>query len=182
MLITEFCEKYGVASIDWGLSHVKAQYLNMDDFFYNSNRYNDILWAVTRKGVLTQKEYIQFNCWCVNQVKQLLKDDRSKQALIIAEKYLDDDATDQPTKAELDAAMVKAQTVYQELREEDVTTYDEVAIIDVAYAVYKIPYEYPEEVSKAVAHAADANAYMTYDAARALQVEYLRENFKPNWE
>lgn len=63
-----------------------------------------LIWVATRRGTLTPQMQRKFGVWCVRQIWHLLTDERSKNAVIIAEKYADGMATE----AELSAASAAA--------------------------------------------------------------------------
>ena len=63
-----------------------------------------LIWIATRRGTLTPQMQRKFACWCVRQIWHLLTDERSKNAVIVAEKHADGMATD----AELAAARAAA--------------------------------------------------------------------------
>ena len=50
----------------------------------------------------------EFACWCVRQIWHLLDDERSKNAVVVAEKYARGEATDEELDAACDAAWVAA--------------------------------------------------------------------------
>ena len=120
----DFCKKYAACAD----SYIRNKnFENMQDFFENSEHYNDVIWAACQ--VLDEKDRIRFACWCVRQIWHLLTDKRSKKVIEVAEAY----CRGESTKDELIIAK------------------------DAAY------------------YAANA------DVTRKAQVEYLRENFKPDW-
>jgi hypothetical protein len=59
-----------------------------------------LVWTATREGVLTDKELRLFAVFCARQVEHLLTDDRSRNAITVAEKFANGEAT----KEELAAA------------------------------------------------------------------------------
>ena len=61
---------------------------------------NDKIWAATRQGILDDKTLRLFACKCVREVWHLLTDERLKNAVEVAERYANGQATDE----ELDAA------------------------------------------------------------------------------
>ena len=59
----------------------------------------DRLWVVLREGVLDAKTLRLFAVWCARQVEHLLTGERSKQAIEVAEKYANGQATDEELAA-----------------------------------------------------------------------------------
>ena len=58
-----------------------------------SNGFDDALWCM-RAAPEYEKEWRLFAVWCARQVQHLITDERSISALDIAEKYTNDDATE----------------------------------------------------------------------------------------
>ena len=171
MRISDFCKKHGACKN----GEIRASKFNdMDDFFMNSTEYTDVIWAIARKDVLTEKEMRLFACWCVRQIWHLLKDDRSKTAIIIAEKYAKGEATKNDLKvAAYDAAAAVAYVAY-----------DAAAVVADAYAADAAAYATTDAADDAAAYAAydAADDAAAADEAKEAQLKYLRENVKPNWE
>ena len=63
-----------------------------------------LVWVATRQGVLPERDLRLFACWCARQVWHLLTDERSKNAVIVAEKYAVGEATAEELKAACAAA------------------------------------------------------------------------------
>jgi len=63
------------------------------------------IWIAMRPGVMTDRNARLFACWCVRQVWHLLTDERSRNAVEVAERYANGEATE----GELDAAWDDAQ-------------------------------------------------------------------------
>jgi len=174
MTIDEFGHKYKACKCGW--KEAKAHFNSLDDFFYNSDQYYDILWAVTRDGVLTEKESIQFACWCVRQIWHLLRYEQSKNAIVIAEKYIKGEATEK----ELHDAHYDARTF----------AYEPAAIAAAAAAhitvYYGDVYTAASSANHAVAYHCTNYVWGIYDAganqSQKKQINYLRKNFKPNWK
>ena len=64
----------------------------------------DRLWVVLREEVIDAKTLRLFAVWCARQIEHLFTDDRSKQAIEVAERFANGQATDE----ELAAARVAA--------------------------------------------------------------------------
>src|SRR3990167_932116 len=67
-----------------------------------------LVWVATRQGVLTDQQLRRFACWCVRQVWPLLKDERSRHAVEVAERY----AEGMATAEELAAARADAEAAW----------------------------------------------------------------------
>jgi hypothetical protein len=63
-----------------------------------------VIWVATRRGVLTDKELRLFALYCARSIEHLLLDQRSKDAIDVAERFAHGNATDE----ELAAARVAA--------------------------------------------------------------------------
>ena len=118
-----------------------------------------LIWLATRKGVCEEKMVHRFSCFCVREIWHLLKDERSKKAIEVKEKWIDGLASDSELKvASADAAAASADAA-------------------AAYAA-----------AAAASASADAAAYASTDAAAAYadaktkQAKWLRENCKPNFD
>jgi len=123
----------------------------------------DKLWVVCREAILDAKTLRLFAVWCARQVEHHMTDERSKNALNVAERFAHGDAT----REELDEAIYAARDAA------DAAAY---AAADAAYAAADAAY--------AARDAADAAAYAAYaaryaaDAARDAQVSKLLEMLK----
>ena len=148
MNIRDFCKKYRACADGYERN---KNFENMQDFFENSEHYDDVIWAACQ--VLDEKDRMRFACWCVRQVWHLLKDKSSKKVIEVAEAYCEGKATKEELMVAQDNARAAANTA---------------ANTAAAYAAD-------------AANAAYSAAYASGDinAARKAQVAYLRENFKP---
>src|SRR6185503_3979478 len=69
----------------------------------DSNGLDDALWCLRAvKGC--DREIRLFAVWCARQVEHLMEDERSKQALVVAERHANGEATDAELAAARDAA------------------------------------------------------------------------------
>jgi len=90
--IEEFCDKHYACRDGqaWALIHCK----DMNEAWQTA-RPNWLVWIATRNGVLTDVELRRFAVWSARQVQHVMTDDRSLNALDIAERYANGDATDE---------------------------------------------------------------------------------------
>ena len=106
----------------------------------------DKFWVVCREDLIDAKTLQLFAVWCARQVEHLMTDDRSKQALDVAERFVHGKATSD----ELAAARAAA-----------------------ADAAYAAAYDAARAAADAAADAYAAAADAAYDAARAAQIAQL---------
>ena len=199
MTIKDFCDKHKACKAGYARAR---HFKNMDDFFANSTDHDDVIWACTR--VMTKKEKVKFGCWCVRQIWDLLVDKRSRNAVIVGEKYAQgfvsdgelEDATYAAAVACADAAddCAAAQAsayACADAADADAdnaavcAAYDEaVAAVAAAHAAHEAAFAAAQASAYACADAADAcaAAHADADAAKKKQVEYLKNNFVFNWE
>lgn len=106
MTITQFCEKHQacVEGREWAISNCK----DMNEVWQTAKP-EWLIWVATRKGVLADKELRLFAVWSARQVQHLMTDPRSIEALDVAERYANGNAT----REELDAACSTAWSVVQ---------------------------------------------------------------------
>lgn len=64
----------------------------------------DILWTLCRHEFMTDKELRLYAVWCARQVQHLMTDERSINALDVAERYANGLATDEELETARDAA------------------------------------------------------------------------------
>lgn len=102
------------------------------------------LWIISRDGVLSKMERVELSVRFAEHVKHLMKDQRSIDALEVAKRYAEGNATDEELEQAADDA-----------------THADYA----AYAAY---------AADAYAAGAAAYAVAAYDAERAAQLEILR--------
>ena len=116
----------------------------------------DRIWVVLRKDFFTDKELRLFAVWCARQVQHLMTDERSINAINVAEKF----ANGEVTEEELDAASAAARDAALD------------AAWDVAWAAWAAwDVASAAASARAVARAAAASART---AARAAQIEELK--------
>lgn len=61
--------------------------------------HDDKLWVVCRESVIDKKTLRLFAVWCARQVEHLMTDERSKDALNLAERFAHGEATDEELSA-----------------------------------------------------------------------------------
>lgn len=94
MTIEEFCEKNEACQEgrEWALKHCKT----MQEVWHTVSNPSWLLWIAEQLGVLTDKELRLFAVFSCRDVWHLLTDERSRTAVEVAERYIDnpDDNTD----------------------------------------------------------------------------------------
>lgn len=116
------------------------------------------LWIISRDGVLSKMERVELSVRFAERVKHLMKNQRSIDALEVAKRYADGNATDEELEQAADAVAVAAGAGAAYAAGAD-TVADAVAYAAAASAAYA-----------GAAYAARA----AYDAERAAQLEILR--------
>ena len=147
--IADFCNTYNACSDgrDWALDNCDS----MHDVWLTA-RLDWLGWVATRPGVLSERDLRLFACWCARQVWHLLTDERSKNAIVVAEKY----AVGEATTDELDLAWAAPE-------------WSAAACAAATWAAK----------AAAEADAVWAAAVWAAAAQKVAQAEYLRERFNP---
>ena len=101
MKIQDFCDHHSACADgrEWALANCS----DMQDA-WGRLKPDWLIWVATRPGVLTDKELRLFAVFCARQVEHLLSDERSRNAIDVAERF----ANGQATREELAAARVAA--------------------------------------------------------------------------
>lgn len=73
---------------------------------------DDKLWAATREGILDDRTLRLFACKCVREVWHLLTDERSRNAVEVAERYAKGQSTDDELKSARAAAVAAARDAW----------------------------------------------------------------------
>ncbi len=150
--------------IDW----CKENCDTMEDVWDKLKRIDWLVWVATREGVLTDKELRLFACFCARQNWNLLTDERSRNAIEVAERFAHGNATKEELKAAYDAAYDAADAVAADA---------DYAAFAAAYAARAASVD---AAYSARAAAADA-ARVAYADAGIDQMEWLRANTTPNF-
>jgi hypothetical protein len=99
----EFLRKHNACSdgYEWAMANCES----MADV-WETARPDWLIWVATREGVLSDCDLCLFACWSVRQVWDLLTDERSRNAVEVAERF----AKGEATKEELFAAWSAARS------------------------------------------------------------------------
>ena len=161
MTTRDFCDKHGACDEgrEWAIStgQTMPEIWCRDDLDPEWR-----IWIATRPGVLDDRTLRLFACWCVRQVWHILTDERSKAAIEIAERFADGKATD----VELAAARTAA-------RDAAMAAAEGSAAWSAAWAA---------ERAAARAAARDAAWSAEGAAAEQAQMQWLRDNTRPNFD
>ena len=105
MTIQEFCDLHNACceGRGWALMNCRT----MVDVWQTAKP-EWLMWVATRQGVLDDRTVRLFACWCVRQVWHLLADERSRNAVEVAQRFAVGDATEQELVAARDAAWAAA--------------------------------------------------------------------------
>lgn len=117
-----------------------------------------LIWILQKTNkVPTDQTLPRFAIWCVREIWPLLKDERSRNAIEVVERYLDGKATIEEVRAAADAAYATAAYA---------AAYAAYAAADAAYAA-----AYAADAARAAARAA---AYAARAAEQMSQANHLR--------
>lgn len=122
---------------------------------------NDKIWAATCKGILDDKTLRLFACKCVREIWHLLTDERSRNAIEVAERFAIGEATHEEMAAAKAAAKAAAMAAARD------------AAWDAAWASWDAARDAAWAAAMAAARA-DGRA-ASWDAARVKQVQILIE-------
>jgi hypothetical protein len=125
------------------------QYSVIDILDHAEITFKDKLWVVLRNDFLSEKLMRLFAVWCARQVQHLMKDERSLNALDVAEKFANGEATKEELAAASGAAWAAG------------------AARDAAYSASDAAYSASDAAMAARTAASDAASDAAGDAARA---------------
>jgi len=142
-----------------------------------------VIWIATLQGVLTDRELRLFAVWCARQVQHLLTEPRSINAIDVAERYANGEATDRELTAARAAAYAAAWAAYWAAGGAAARAASAVARVadgDAAYAAARAA-DWSAARTAASAAASGADWAEAWAAARTAQAQWLRDNTKPNF-
>ena len=182
LTIEEFCDKHKACKEgrDWALANCSSMIDAWDKLPPEW-----LVWVATRPGVLTDKELRLFAVFCVRSVEHLLTDQRSKNAIEVAEQFVNGDATDEELAAAWsdarDAAWaeacVAAVSGVRPASRAAAWAADAESAWLAAWAASRASADASADA------AADAASYAASRAAsRAAQADWLRANTRPSFE
>ena len=197
MTIEEFCDLHGACDEgrEWAISECKT----MQDV-WDKAKPDWLVWVATRGGVLDDRTLRLFACWSIRQVWHLITDERSRNAVIVAEKHADGLATndelaaaraaaaaaaaDAAYAAAWDVAWAASAAAYAASAAASAAAYAaRSAAWAVAYAACDVASDAASDAAWDVAGAARSAAWaVAGDAASDALAEWLRANAKPCFE
>jgi hypothetical protein len=171
--ITEFCERHNAcpAGREWAIENCA----DMAEAWATAQP-RWLVWIATRRGVLTNRELRLCAVQAARRVEHLMADQRSRDAVAVAERHADGLATDE----ELAAADSAAYAVYS-------AAYSAYSAADAAAAAaWSATAIAADAAYVAASAAASAAAYVAvadsaYAASWQATAEWLRENTSPNF-
>ena len=107
MTIEEFCNEH--CACDPGREWALANCADMNEVWQKAKP-EWLIWVAIQPGVLTDRELRLFACWCARQVWHLLTDERSHNAVEVAERFARGEATRDELYDAWDAARTAART------------------------------------------------------------------------
>ena len=102
MTIEQFCDTHNACGEgrEWALSNCST----MEEAWDKCENPSWLIWIATRSGVFDDRTLRLFACWCARQVWHLLTDQRSRNAVVVAERYADGKVTSEELSAAESAA------------------------------------------------------------------------------
>jgi len=158
MTIEQFCKKYGACEPGqtWALANCKT----MQEAWDTAPEPRWVAWIAIQPGVLTDRELRLFACFCARQNWHLLTDPRSRNAVEVAERYAEGNASQEELEA---AAWAAWSAAWME------------SLQAAAWAAWSAARA--ESQREAAAWAAEADGTVATQ-----QAEWLRKNTKPNFD
>ena len=166
--IEQFCEVHDACDEgkEWAINNCK----DMNEA-WNTIKPEWLIWIATREGVLTDKELRLFAVFSARQVQHLMEDERSINAIDVAERFANDEATAEELK-EAQEAQEAAWDAAWAARDAWDAAWAARDARDAAWAAW---------AARAARSAAWA-ARDARDASEQKQADWLKENVKPVFE
>ena len=186
--VAEFCDRHGACKDgrDWALANCDSMLAA-----WQTLKSDWLVWVATRPGVLTDRELRLFLVFCARQVEHLLADQRSRDAILVAEKFANGEVTTAALDAARDAARVAANAA-----SDAASDTAGVAALDAARVAANAASDAASDTAGDAAGDAawvaalvaagvaawDAALAAARAAARDAQADWLRKNTRPNFE
>jgi Fe-S cluster biosynthesis and repair protein YggX len=86
MTIEEFCDKHEACQEgrEWALTNCKT----MQEVWHTVSEHSWLMWLAIQTGAITDKDLRRFAVFCCRDVWHLLTDERSRNAVEVAERYI----------------------------------------------------------------------------------------------
>jgi len=169
--IAEFCEKHGACDDgrQWALDNCDSM-----QSAWNTLKPEWLIWVATQPDVLTDKELRLFAVFCARSVQYLFTDSRSVNAIDVAERHANGEATDQELAAASAAASAAAWDAARDAASAAAWDAASAAASAAAWAVARAA-AWDAASAAASAAAWDAASAAAWDA----QADWLRKNTTP---
>jgi len=192
LTIQEFCDKHGAcySGRKWAINNCNT----MQEAWDKCDNPSWLIWIATRESVLDVGSLRLFAAWCCRQIQHLMKDPRSIAAVAAVEQFANGLSTAnqlEEARKSAYAAYAAAADAYAAAARAADAAYAAAADAAAraadaaAYAARAVVYAAATDAYAAAARAADAAyaaAYATNKEAKIKQMNYLRQNCKPNFE
>ena len=176
--VSEFLKKHDACGegFKWAVENCKTM-----EEVWNTAKPEWFIWLATREGVLPEMDLHRFACWSVRQIWDMLKDERSRNAIEVKERWIEGKATDEELAAARDAVrdIAVAATRAATRAAARVTAQDaaRAATWDAAWDAAGAAARASAAAGAAARATAAAGA-----ASRKKQAQYIRDTFTPNFK
>ena len=181
MSIAEFCELHYACKEgrEWALANCKA----MADVWVTACP-GWLVWVATRPDVLDDRTLRLFAVFCARSVEHLLTDQRSRDAIDVAERFAKGEATAEELSAARDAARDAASYAASDAARAASDAASDAAWSAARDAAWSAAWSAALSAALSAARdaARDAARSAARDAARSKQADWLRKNAAPNFE